>query len=379
MKLIEPIPITDAVLSSSNVAETDYPAWSAATAYALGNRVILTALHKIYEAVKATTTSVVTISSASPTVVSWAGHGLADGTPISFSTTGNLPTPMVPGVTYYVRNPTADNFNLATTPGGTAFGAGASGGIQTATAQSNYNRSPDANPTFWLEVSATNRWMMFDPQNNTQTSNAGSISVTLLPVNIVNGVYVGNVDADSVTVTVTDAIEGAVYNSTQDLLQSNSGSSFFNWCFKRITRKTAAWFTDLPMYVNATVQITLTKSSGNAKCGMCAIGQVVDIGMTATGVQTDIKDYSTTIFNSDGTSETTKRGYAKRMSVDVVVDNNEKDAIENQLASYRQAPMVWIASTRFETTTIYGTYSSFKTVIDTFPKSRMSLQIEGTV
>jgi hypothetical protein len=379
MNLIEPIVINDAVLSSSNVPETDYPAWSATSAYALGDRVIVAALHKIYEAVKATSTSVVTISSASPAVVSWAGHGLADGTPISFSTTGNLPTPMVPGVMYYVRNPTADNFNLATTPGGTAFGAGASSGIQTATAQSNYNRSPDANPTFWLEVKATNRWAMFDAQNNTQTSNPGSIEVTLLPVNIANGVYVGNVDADSVTVTVTDAIEGVVYSSTQNLLQSNSGSSSFNWCFKRITRKTAAWFTDLPMYSNATVQITLTKSSGNAKCGMCSVGQVVEIGMAEYGVQTDIKDYSTTIFNADGTSETTLRGYAKRMSVDVVVDNDEKDAIENQLAAYRQVPVVWIATTLFETTTIYGTYSSFKTVIATLPQSRMSLQIEGKV
>lgn len=49
--LIPPVPVTDAVLTSSNVAETDYAAWNAATAYVVGDRVIRTAsgVHKIFE------------------------------------------------------------------------------------------------------------------------------------------------------------------------------------------------------------------------------------------------------------------------------------------------------------------------------------------
>ena len=47
MKFIRPTTITDAVLLSSTVPETDYPAWNAATAYALSARVISN--HAIYE------------------------------------------------------------------------------------------------------------------------------------------------------------------------------------------------------------------------------------------------------------------------------------------------------------------------------------------
>lgn len=49
--LIPPVPVTDAVLTSSNVAETDYAAWNAATSYVVGDRVIRTAsgVHKIFE------------------------------------------------------------------------------------------------------------------------------------------------------------------------------------------------------------------------------------------------------------------------------------------------------------------------------------------
>lgn len=57
MKLIEPLAITDATLLSSNVAETDWPAWSAGTAYVLGDKVIRTSTHRIYQRTVAGTTA----------------------------------------------------------------------------------------------------------------------------------------------------------------------------------------------------------------------------------------------------------------------------------------------------------------------------------
>ncbi len=48
MKFIRPTPITPAMLVSSNVPETDYPVWVAGT-YAVGDRRIVVAQHKIYQ------------------------------------------------------------------------------------------------------------------------------------------------------------------------------------------------------------------------------------------------------------------------------------------------------------------------------------------
>ena len=48
MRLIKPVEITPAKLISSNVPETDYPAWSVSATYAIGDRVLLD--HHIYEA-----------------------------------------------------------------------------------------------------------------------------------------------------------------------------------------------------------------------------------------------------------------------------------------------------------------------------------------
>ncbi len=53
MRIIKPVEITPAILTSSNVPETDYAAWSAATAYAVGDR--RTYNHRNYEALVAHT------------------------------------------------------------------------------------------------------------------------------------------------------------------------------------------------------------------------------------------------------------------------------------------------------------------------------------
>lgn len=57
MKIIRPVTITDAMLTSSTVAETDHAAYNGATTYALGDKVIVTtADHSIYESLQAANT-----------------------------------------------------------------------------------------------------------------------------------------------------------------------------------------------------------------------------------------------------------------------------------------------------------------------------------
>lgn len=55
MKIVRPLAVTDAVLTSSNAPENDYAAYNAATSYALGARVIVVAanVHDVYESLVA--------------------------------------------------------------------------------------------------------------------------------------------------------------------------------------------------------------------------------------------------------------------------------------------------------------------------------------
>mgnify|MGYP001556214664 CR=1 FL=1 len=77
--------------------------------------------------------STVTITIASPGVVSWAGHALVNGSGVRFTTTGALPTGLSAGTTYYVVNAAAGTFQVSATPGGTAIvTSGTQSGVHTA-------------------------------------------------------------------------------------------------------------------------------------------------------------------------------------------------------------------------------------------------------
>jgi hypothetical protein len=57
----------------------------------------------------------VTITIATPGVVTWTNHSLSTGTPVVFTTTGALPTGITAGTTYYVIAVDASTFQIATT------------------------------------------------------------------------------------------------------------------------------------------------------------------------------------------------------------------------------------------------------------------------
>ena len=74
--------------------------------------------------------SIVTMTIASPCVVT-ANLSLADATPITFTTSGALPTGLLPGVTYYTKYLTTNTFNLAATAGGASINtSGSQSGTQ---------------------------------------------------------------------------------------------------------------------------------------------------------------------------------------------------------------------------------------------------------
>lgn len=232
--------------------------------------------------------------------------------------------------------------------------------------------------TKWLKLGATNQRALLDSYNNTQTTSADEILMVVSPRAISQGLYLGNMLADEVRISVVDQVQGLVCSETKSLIVSSSGSSFFNWCFKRIKRQTYFVTKKLPPYANPLITISIRKIGGIAKCGMCAVGPLDEFGPSLMGLSTEGKDYSSTTFNMDGTSSTILRPYAKRMSVDVSVENTEIDFVQERLFDYRQKPVVWIGGP-YGSTAVFGRYGSFKNVIESFPRSRMALQIEGSV
>ena len=67
-------------------------------------------------------TAKVTISNASPGVVTWVDHGLVDNDPVYFTTTNTLPSEITQDTVYFVKTVlTGNTFTISSTPGGIAI------------------------------------------------------------------------------------------------------------------------------------------------------------------------------------------------------------------------------------------------------------------
>lgn len=141
MKIIRPFVITDSSLVACNVPETDYARWAVGTTYALGDIVLV-----------CNPASNVTITIASPGVVTWAAHGLAANTVVIFKTTSALPTGIVANIAYYVRNPAANTFEISLTSGGASINTS---GTQSGTHSCQAMLSPLSSPVTMTTANPT--------------------------------------------------------------------------------------------------------------------------------------------------------------------------------------------------------------------------------
>jgi hypothetical protein len=234
--------------------------------------------------------------------------------------------------------------------------------------------------TSWTPLNVpVNRWKMFDQYNQTQTSNPEEIIIVISTRTLARGAFLGNIDGLDARYSVTDLTTGLVYQETQNLTQSNSKSSLYRWGFERIRRKRVTSTTKLPPYANALVTIAIRKPGGTAKCGVAVVGSTIDLGLAQYGLGRGIKDWSTVQFNFDGTEDSTPRGFSKTMELDVVIDNSNMDYAIDTMEDLRQKPVAWVATDLYSSAGIFGKYQSFKNVIENYPQSKMSLQIQGTV
>lgn len=299
MKLIRPIIITDAMLTSSNVAETDYAAYAAGTTYALAARVIYIAanVHRIYESLQA-------------------------------SNIGHDPT-------------------LA------------------------------ASATWWVLVGATNRWRLFDKSITSQTSNANSIVNQLTVVGRCDSVVFLNTNAASVTVKMTDGIDGVVYNKTVSMVADSGIQDWYAWTFEPIERIVDKAVMDLPPYANAVLDITITDTGGTPLCGGVVVGQSKNIGSTQYGLKMGILDYSVKTKDQWGTYTITPGAFSNRVDATVWVVPAYVDALKKLLISYRSTETVYVASDYFGGSINYGFYKDFSIDITNAGYCLCTIQLEG--
>ncbi|HEX8596691.1 MAG TPA: hypothetical protein VF682_25930 [Pseudomonas sp.] len=232
-------------------------------------------------------------------------------------------------------------------------------------------------PPTWMEIGYTNRWRMFDEIVGTTTSNPGIVSVTIKPGTVVNSLALFNVQGGSVTVTVTDPVEGEIYTRTVSLVDAGV-NNWFDWFFADIEVRTSLVFLDMPAYGTANITITVT-SSTTASVGALVIGKLIPIGTTTYGAKVGIDDYSTKERDKFGNLVVLEGAYSDTGDFPVVVETARVTKIRKMLIEVRAKPVVWIGEETYEATIIYGFFKSFDLIYSGPDVSDCQLSIEGLI
>lgn len=232
--------------------------------------------------------------------------------------------------------------------------------------------------TYWLEVSSTNRWKLFNGIVQEQTEQAGGMEYVLQSPTVVNSLALINVDCGEVTVQMEDATEGVVYDETFSLISDSGIQDWYAYFFEPIVRDDRLAILDLPPYANADITVTFT-DTGTAKCGALILGQFADLGFSQHGANFSIIDYSVKATDAEGRVTITDGPYANKLEVDVVLDTSAFGVARNVLTDLRTTPVVWIAEEDNRNSIVYGYYREFDIILSNPTTSRCSLEIEGLV
>lgn len=234
-----------------------------------------------------------------------------------------------------------------------------------------------ANIAWWVEVGATNRWRMFDSSNTTQTTKVDGMDFSVKPGIASSAVALLNVTgATSVRVRQTDTVEGLVFDQTNPMQAPPTQSDWYAFFFDPIISKSSVTF-DLPSYPDSTIRVEII-GSGVVGCGVAIIGRKRTIGLgVEMGARVGIQDYSRKERNAFGDMQLVERAYSKRADFSMLLSADEVDAVIDFLAGVRATPSVWVGSSKYGSTTIYGFYKDFDVTLQYADYASCTLSLEG--
>jgi hypothetical protein len=230
----------------------------------------------------------------------------------------------------------------------------------------------------WDIIGATNAWKMIDDILQSKTVAAsGNIVASFVPDAVTNSAALFGVNAESVNFTMTDPIDGEVYNQTYSMISDSGINDWYNYFYEPIVRQSTIAIFDLPAFPAATLTITVTDPTA-ASCGEAVIGTQFIIGDSQNGASFGIVDYSEKAVDPLTGNVTIKIGANKKISdIQVQIDTSRFTEIDRELRSVLNTPIVWVPTEEITGTIIYGYYNNFNTMISGPTRSTCFLQLEG--
>ena len=232
----------------------------------------------------------------------------------------------------------------------------------------------------WVEVSATNKFAMFDYKINTQSIMPATGIITFTPGETCTNVALfGLEDITRVYVQVReDNLGGAIiYDKFQDTaIDSPIEDSLVNDDF--LADKLL--FDDLPVYATPFIRITFESSVTDIKVGDIVIGNARSLGVVNYQSSTSRTSYDTVKIDTFGNEVIVSRPSAEYTSFEVSVTPQFADYVERILKGSLNQPRVWVGTkANDERLFTFGRYERSPIIYSSPSKYDTNLKIRGLV
>jgi hypothetical protein len=233
---------------------------------------------------------------------------------------------------------------------------------------------------FWEYVGATNQWAMFDGSVGRKTYGLPGEPIEVeIDASRCDGVSLFGLEGERIEAELTDLNTGEVVESWDLSLRLDGVTSIWEYFFTPYE-----WRHDLvlnfPLYFSSKLRLRIIPAPGGvAECGNVLPGMSWYIGMTKYGASIGNQVFSRSVVQ-DGETHRVPDGWAKRMSLDIEVENADIDKLQRLFAKLQGEVCVWQGNNRdvmFESLLVLGFYGDFEVVIPGKRYSKCSLDILG--
>lgn len=114
---------------------------------------------------------------------------------------------------------------------------------------------------------------------------------------------------------------------------------------------------------------------GTARCDMAVVGQVVELGEALMGTSFGITDYSSKEVDTFGNEFVTEGGFRNKVTYPLAIYRDLVTPFKRLLIEYRAKPAVWIGAEELEWSLIYGRFRDLNVVTNNGSFSECTLEV----
>jgi hypothetical protein len=326
LQLLQPIAITDAVLTSSSVPEDDAIEWTAAGGYALGQRVIRRSTHRVWESLLERNVG----HDPATTTGAWLDVGPTNRWAMFDQALGSVTTDEAPIVVTLRPGPAASGLAI-------------------------------------LDCNAATVRVQAPGYDRTVAPSGGSGGALFLDLSLAAGA--------SVTVTLTPFGKAATRVVWDDGFAWDDSVSWQDTVAGTATVEPPSW-ADAEGVSDLTNWQDSRGGDGTVFVGTLLLGILRPLGITESSATSGITDYSRRETDEFGETMIVPRAWAKRMAGKALIRTDAVDQVVGRIAAVRAVPSLWLGDAGVDSLIVYGFFKDFSVEVGE-TLSKLTLSIEG--